>query len=115
MTMAGKKPLAAMERKGTSPSLKQQKQGIKIKNRRRQDVASGDGKIGWGAFRFRFLDQFSDAQQSFAERRLRSWFAIHDAVKMGLVLWDFFDGNGADAGSLIDLDELFGGGIRTGD
>src|ERR1700738_2073981 len=56
-----------------------------------------------------------DAEKAFAEGRLGSGLARHDAVEIGFIAGHFFDRNRADAGGGVDIDELFGGGIFAGD
>jgi hypothetical protein len=86
-----------------------------IENRGRKDVATGDGEIGRGVRGFRFLDEIANAEEAFAERGEGRGFAGNDSVEMGFVVRNFFDGDRAGAGSVINIDELFGGGIRAGD
>ena len=85
-----------------------------IENGGRQDVAPGDGEIGRGGIWFRFFDEILYAHEARAKRRLRGGFAGDDAIEMGFVARDFLDGDGADAGGFVNLDELFCGGIRAG-
>src|SRR6267378_419813 len=85
-----------------------------LENRWRQDVAAGDGKIRGCVFRLGFFDEIADAQEAFAERRLRGRYGVDDAVEMRFVFGYLFDGDGTDAGGLVNADELFGSGIFSG-
>jgi len=71
--------------------------------------------LGASSSFFWFFDQVANAQQSFAERRLRRGFAGEDAVEVRFVAGNFLDSDRASAGSFVNFDELPGGGIRAGD
>ncbi len=89
--------------------------GKAIENRRWQDVAAGDAEIRGRVFGLGFFDEVADAQEAFAEGRLRGGYGVDDAVKMRFVFGDLLNGDGADAGGFVNADELFGGGIFSGD
>jgi len=71
-----------------------------IENGGWQDVAAGNGEVAGGVFIFWFFDKVADAQQAFTERRLRSGFAGYNSVEMRFVSGNFFNRDGAGAGTL---------------
>jgi len=80
-----------------------------------QDVASGDGEIGWSLGGLGFLDEVADAEQALTERGEGRGLTGDNAVKVSFVARNLFDRDGAGAGGVVNVDELLGSGILARD
>ena len=76
-----------------------------------KNVAAGDGEIRRRVGRLGLFDEIADAEEALSEGRERGGFAGDNAVQVGFVSRDFFDGDGTSAGGVVNIDELLGGRI----
>ena len=66
-------------------------------------------------FPFGLFHHVANAHQALAPLLILSGLNVHDAVQIRALVGNLFDGDRANPRGLIDLNQLFGGGIRPGD